>query len=242
MSNRHTQTGFTLVEMIVAVAVFSVVATVSVGALLMLIGTNEQLQSEQSVMTNLSFALDSMTREIRTGTWYYCEYSQNNDNNTIFYDGVSFDLDEYMAGVHNDPGPGPDIWNEEDVDDCSSGANNNNPQRYLGVAFKESGNSITGNSGAVLYYYDRDYYGTDMGQIFRRVGTRDIEPILSDNIVVTDAEFYVTGSEPLSAGGGEIVQPTVTIFIEAIEADRFGVSGEDPYRLQTTVTQRTLDI
>jgi len=66
------QSGFTIIEMLVSLALFTIVATVATGALLSLIGGNTRLVEEQTVMTSLSFALDSMTRELRTGSEYYC--------------------------------------------------------------------------------------------------------------------------------------------------------------------------
>lgn len=64
--------GFTLIEMMVALALFTIVITIAVGAFLSLIGQSSQLQGEQKVMTSLNFAMDNMTREIRTGIHYYC--------------------------------------------------------------------------------------------------------------------------------------------------------------------------
>lgn len=64
--------GFTLVEMLVSLALFTIIATMSVGTLLILIGGNMRVVDEQASLTTLSFALDSMTREIRTGSEYYC--------------------------------------------------------------------------------------------------------------------------------------------------------------------------
>lgn len=75
---QHKKTaGFTLIEMLVSLALFTVVITIVTGALLVLISGNGRLQNEQSVMTNLTFALDTMTREIRTGTQYVCTSSSN---------------------------------------------------------------------------------------------------------------------------------------------------------------------
>jgi len=73
-----TKAGFTLVEVLVSLSLFTVVVTMSVGTLLILIDTNAKQQNMQTVMTNLSFALDSMTREIRTGYYYECESNANN--------------------------------------------------------------------------------------------------------------------------------------------------------------------
>ncbi|MDC1205545.1 prepilin-type N-terminal cleavage/methylation domain-containing protein [Candidatus Pacebacteria bacterium] len=64
--------GFTLVEMLVSISIFTIVVTMSVGSLLVLIDANGRAQSTQLVMTNLTFALDSMTREIRTGFNWVC--------------------------------------------------------------------------------------------------------------------------------------------------------------------------
>jgi len=62
--------GFTLVEMIVAIALFSVVMVVCVGALLSLVNANRKAQSLQSVMNNLNIALDGMARSVRMGNTY----------------------------------------------------------------------------------------------------------------------------------------------------------------------------
>ncbi len=72
MRRTQQQRGFTLVEMLVSLGLFSVVATMSVGTLLVLIDANARAQSMQLVMTNLSFSMDSMTRELRTGFNWYC--------------------------------------------------------------------------------------------------------------------------------------------------------------------------
>lgn len=67
----HDERGFTLVEMIVAVALFAIVMLVSVGALLSLTAANRKAQALQSVMNNLNIALDGMVRSIRMGTMYH---------------------------------------------------------------------------------------------------------------------------------------------------------------------------
>jgi prepilin-type N-terminal cleavage/methylation domain-containing protein len=210
-SHRSSERGFTIIEMIVSLGVFSIVITIAVGALLMLIATNQQLQSEQSVMTNLSFALDSMTREIRTGTHYYCDSSGN--INGIF--ASSYDLDTLGNSTR----------------DCNAGRGG----RIHGIAFNEGGNSITGASDRILYYYDEDD-----GKIYRRVGAGAPESIISTGIFIKDMYFYVSGSKPLSGGNPDHKdQASVTLYIEAVETED---TTSDPYFIQTTVTQRTLDL
>ncbi len=64
--------GFTLIEIIVSLAIFTVVAVVAVGAFLKIIDANKKAQTLQTAMNNINFALESMVREIRVGSNYYC--------------------------------------------------------------------------------------------------------------------------------------------------------------------------
>ncbi len=64
--------GFTLVEMMVSLAIFAVVSVVAAGALIKIMDANKKAQSIQSAITNLNFALETMSRELRNGSKYYC--------------------------------------------------------------------------------------------------------------------------------------------------------------------------
>lgn len=208
--------GFTLIEMIVSLAVFSVVITIAVGALLSLIAGNQQLQSQQSIMTNLSFALDSMTREIRTGYYYYCEarpnYAAGGPNN-LFRDNS--DLDALLGDA---------------TQDCPDGNDNN--WQLQGVSFIEGGNSISGGADRIMYFFDRD-----TGEILRKVGDLAPQSIVSSGLFIKNAEFWVTGSDSQENGDNE--QATVTIFIEAAAS---AAANEQSFYVQTTVAQRVLDL
>jgi prepilin-type N-terminal cleavage/methylation domain-containing protein len=65
--------GFSLVELMVSLSLFSTVMVISVGTLLVMININAKGQALYSSSTNLSFALDNMTRELRTGYHYFCD-------------------------------------------------------------------------------------------------------------------------------------------------------------------------
>lgn len=64
--------GFSLIEVLVSLAIFTIVMTISIGALMVVINANSMAQNTQAVMTNIQYALDGITREVRTGTDYYC--------------------------------------------------------------------------------------------------------------------------------------------------------------------------
>jgi prepilin-type N-terminal cleavage/methylation domain-containing protein len=212
------KSGFTLIEVIVSLALFSVVITIAVGALLILIASNRQLQNEQSVLSNLSFALDSMTREIRTGSNYYCAIATS------------------LTDARLNPSEG-------DVGDCYDSLSGS--PLYEVIAFDEGGNSLTeSGSSRIVYFYDRLE-----GKLYRTLGTGNPESIVSDGIYLSDVDFFVTGSGRTGGGAdSDELQPKITIVIEAYNSeDDFDADDADgvrdrAYVIQTTVTQRTLDI
>ena len=213
--------GFSLIEMIVSLGLFSVVVTIALGAMLMLVAVNENIQGEQSVMTNLAFALDSMTREIRLGTEYYCDQANNyaaGGPNNIFEAGNDIEA----------------ILTADDTWDCEDGKNPDS-HALQGVAFNEGGDSITtAANNRILYFFD-----SNVGQLFRKVGAEaPVALVSTSSIAIQRAEFFVTGSEPWDSGAGDAIQPAVTIVLEATERSDPG----KVYRIQTTVTQRALDI
>jgi len=73
---RKSNTGFTLVELIVSLGLFIVVITISTGALLSLSDTSRKVQSTRIAIDNLNLALESMSKEIRMGTRYHCDFTE----------------------------------------------------------------------------------------------------------------------------------------------------------------------
>ena len=68
--------GFTLVELIVSVGLFALVMLIATGAYFALIALDRQARATNQVVSNLSFAMDTMTRGIRTGANYKCLNAQ----------------------------------------------------------------------------------------------------------------------------------------------------------------------
>ena len=71
-SIKNKKQGFTLIEMMVSVALFAIVVTIGTGSLLSIINGNKKAEALSSVISNVNFALESMVRDIRTGTNYEC--------------------------------------------------------------------------------------------------------------------------------------------------------------------------
>jgi len=226
MKSIRKTAGFTLIEMIVSLALFSVVVTISVGSLLILIASNRQLQDEQAVLANLSFALDSMTREIRTGSAYVATSWTS----------------QTVGGPDNPYNPANNLdatVSLTDVRDDSDGRRRDGSGEPFqegvvhGISFVEGGDSITGSGNdRIIYFHD-----ANDSTLYRRIGNGIPQRITSDGVEIVDADFFVTGSAGLDAG--EDTQPSVTIYLEAQVA---GASNPKTYPVQTTVVQRTLDL
>lgn len=65
--------GFTLVEMIVSLGIFTIVALVAVGALMKIMDANKKSIALKTAVNNMNFTLESISREMRVGSNYYCE-------------------------------------------------------------------------------------------------------------------------------------------------------------------------
>ena len=79
-ADAHARRGFTLVEMLVSVALFAIVMVVCVGALLALVGANKKAQALESTMNNLNISIDDMVRNLREGSNYNCGNTVNPTN------------------------------------------------------------------------------------------------------------------------------------------------------------------
>jgi prepilin-type N-terminal cleavage/methylation domain-containing protein len=67
--------GFTLLEMLISISLFTVVTTIAFSALFSIMDANDKAKTIKLVVNNLSTAMESMTREIRVGTDYTCNGS-----------------------------------------------------------------------------------------------------------------------------------------------------------------------
>lgn len=139
IANHPKKSGFTLVEMMVAVFVFSVVMVLSTGAIFSIVNANKTSQALKSVMDNLSSAIDSMSREIRYGTIYNCGNKSSNFPQRESCDedgGVTFSFvnkDGYHVAYRYDQ---PGMFIEKCVDVNGSGMDNCQPIRLTAPEVK----------------------------------------------------------------------------------------------------------
>ena len=97
--------GFSLIELLVAVTLFVIVMTVSVGTLLALVDANRKAQSLKSVINNLNFALETISRTIRTGDTYYCTTAQSIESVNLPSGTLSCATGNTAIVLNNDANP-----------------------------------------------------------------------------------------------------------------------------------------
>ncbi len=102
MKRSTHQRGFTLIEMIVAVALFATVMLVATGALLSLVGASRKAQALESVMNNLNVALDGMVRSVRMGSTYHCGAGTYSAAQDCVNGDITFAFEPF-GGNSNDP-------------------------------------------------------------------------------------------------------------------------------------------
>jgi len=132
--------GFSLIEMLVATALFSMVMIVGVGALVSIIDANRKAQSLQSVINNLNFAVEQMSRTVRTGSQYRCQNNSNPPNLSQIQNtrdcntGAFFAFEEYGGDVTDgadqaayrfiEEGTGPPSTRQGRLERCTSNCDN----------------------------------------------------------------------------------------------------------------------
>jgi len=219
MNNR----AFTLVEMMVSLAIFSMVAVVALGAVVKIIAANQKAQSLQSAVTNLDFALESISRELRVGTTYECVKSIPNDG----FDGTDGSMTSQGCDL-----------------DTTNAKNNDTGAQY--IAFNSSRTCYAGgNPKSLATVYRFIYQNQNLYlQKAEQAGLNSIHPpsprcgpavldanftdILSlDNITLSDYRLGVDTSGPYPL-----------VFIRLL--GYAGTSDKDhtDFDIQTTISQR----
>lgn len=78
-----TLSGFTLVELLVVLGLFSSIATLSLGALFNAQTINAKLLENQSILDNVSLSTQTMIREIRFGSNFNCDITLPASTTTV---------------------------------------------------------------------------------------------------------------------------------------------------------------
>ena len=92
MSMMHSpvQRGYTLLELIVSLGLFSMVMLVVMGAYITLVSLDRQARASNPLAASLSFGIESMARNLRTGTTYACNANSSSPNCSSGGTSISF--------------------------------------------------------------------------------------------------------------------------------------------------------
>jgi type II secretory pathway pseudopilin PulG len=69
---KRKNSGYTLIETMIAVSLFIIIVSIGMGALLNAGLLHNKSKDMRSILDNLSFVMDDMSRNLRTGTTYDC--------------------------------------------------------------------------------------------------------------------------------------------------------------------------
>lgn len=188
--------GYTIIETMIAVSLFIIIVMAGMGALLSANSLSQKSQNLRSIMDNLNFVMEDMSRNLRIGYDYHCIDGSVNGSST----GTS---------VYSCPS-GEGIYFTRP----NEGASPSNLKYYLG-------NNPTSNSSY---------------SIFRTTGGGAAVQLTPDEILIENPNLVeVFGAEKPP----DKQQPFVTI---RIKGKIIYKTVETPFSLQTSVSQRQIDI
>lgn len=95
--------GFTLIEALVSLGLFSIVIVSASGVILSIINSNKKNQAISSVVNNLNYSIESMIRDIKTGYRYQCNFdispSAHGGLNPLLIDNYKLLIDNNCDGI-----------------------------------------------------------------------------------------------------------------------------------------------
>jgi prepilin-type N-terminal cleavage/methylation domain-containing protein len=211
-SKSKKQKGFTLIELMVSVALFTVVMLVSVAAILSIIGGNKKAQAINSVVNNLNFAIESMVRDMKTGFLYKCPDSLGG------YNGESWPIGQSTLNLCSTPGTFVTT-----VAFFSTISGVPEPVEYTFVPASASQNYGVIRKKTVV------------------AGVSRVENLTSPEVNVKDVRFYVNSPLPASQLP-ENLKSQPSIFMVISGDARIGKNEVSRFGLQTFVSQRILNL
>lgn len=205
--------GFTLVELLVATGIITIVMLVAIGAVITIQDANRKAQAVRAIIDNLHGAVENMSRKIRTGGNYRCVIDYTTETYEVFNasDCIGEDFGTTFAFVSSEDADtgeegSPTVYSMQCV--AADGITRRPPNQSTGLcATTERG---------TLMYYKKDLFD-------------DFQPLVDPKINVTGLRFYVRNT----AGAG---YPSVLMTLKGtIKIEKVNI--ETPFNIQTTISQ-----
>lgn len=225
LKSKHTKIkGFTLVEMLVVLGLFSFIMTLATGVLYTTQSINVKLQGVQVVLDNVNVSMDIMTRDIRYGTNFHCGGGQTSSQ---IEQETEISLRKDCAYQTTGLEHGGKFLFFKPIDAV------NDADR---VAYYAS----TTASGSVILkdeYIKNETTGLTSTTTYQ---------ITADDVKIKSLIFYVVGANTTGgantvSGVGDLIQPIITVTLagETIPIARNASSTK--FTIQSSISSRVLD-
>lgn len=208
-----TQGGFTLIEMLVSVALFAVLVLVCIGALLSLVAANKKAQALEAVMNNLNISIDDMTRNLREGTAYNCTNITN------------------PGGAAADCTSGGSLLSFEPYSTLSTP-----PPRWV-FAYAAYGTAVQWSSGATCVTTTKK----DGCIMVSKDGGNTYTQLTSPDVSINKLEFFVAGTQSSSQKTSNYEQPYAIIVIKGT-ANGTDAKSSSTFHIEAAADQRALNL
>ena len=220
-----TDSGFSLVEMMVAIAIFMVVAVVAVAALLKIVDADRKSQTLQDAVNNINFAMDSITREIRVGSAYTCSSSGYGGGN-LTGQGAVCNPNPIQGSISNNNSPNASVTFLSSK--TASDLNNQNGLCNLTYAYGFAPHpNVSGAWTIVKAQQSSCEEGINPYTSATSLGS--YAPIIDPSIVITAYSIKVVEGDPNT-------QPSVFLYIRGYTGK--DVNTQTYFDLQTTISER----
>lgn len=212
--------GFTLIELMVSISIFSVVMLIVIGALLMLNDANKKAQAMRSIVDNLNFAMEDMTRNIRTGKDFRCGLGISGGRASG--SPVPCNLDSHTK-------PGIDTIGFTGIQEVMTDTGVLNKVCYV---YSFVGKTET--APGTIKYGTKNIEGTqECSDIFNQIS---MTTLVSPEIDISGLKFYIFDENSV-ASETTYQQPIVIIALSGdINVEKY--KFKTPFNIQTTVSQR----
>lgn len=206
--------GFTLVEVMISIGLFTVIMVIGIGAVLSVGSTNRKTKALRKVIDNMSFVMEDMARSMRLGDYFYC--SVGTISSVDLYDGIGQTTQDSPSGQLCKSISFEPYWNSLPA----------TPENQIIYSIREDTNNV-----GTIWRKDETTDSFDLDD-YKPVTPAEI------NIDTSRSGFLVTGSAKASSTG-DTLQPRITIILIGT-VSAAGYSAD--FNMQTTVSQRSLDI
>ncbi len=218
--NSQKGAGFTLVEMMVAIAVFSLVMVVAMSALLNVIDADKKAQAVKTAINNVNFALESLSKDMRMGADYACgSITNGQDPSGDCLDGG--DIIKYRS-VKADSDPS---------------ANSIIDRKFVYYRYVATGQLGNTGKGRIQRCIEKGSINDCSIYRWENFDVGHFIDITSQEVDITDVHFYVAGAD--NSGDIDVstkTQPRMIMTVSGKAGSKAKI--ETTFDLQTSVSQR----